>query len=234
MEECRVIIKELPKEISINKLKDMFSLLMQTFSEIYVDSFGLVHGLSLRNYILSTANIPVLNNSAYSCMSERYIALGLSYKTLKDLKKRDAKAVYDNEGTLIGIININDEVVDMKSPGIWFYKKEQVPSLDILFEKYKHYPFLDGTSDLFAMKNVTGNDLEYLKTQIDSGKIVKLTESLYIDKSFVPKPTKLIGFSFGVYSLDNPDGKYDYWKLVCGYPDATITVNVKTVKMEVN
>lgn len=232
MEVCQVNIKELPKEISINKLKDMFSLLMQTFSEVYVDSFGVVRGLTLRDYIIGTASIPVLDGQPYSCMRDRYIALGLSYKTLKDLKKRDARAVYDTDGTLIGIINVNDEIVDMKSPGIWFYKKEQVPALDILFEKYEQYPFLHSSSESFTMKNVTGNDLEYLKTQIDSGKIIRLTNSLSIDKTFVPKPTKVIGFSFGICSYDNPDEKHDYWKLVCKYMDASITVYVRTIKME--
>ena len=234
MEVCRVIMKELPKEISINKLKDMFSLLMQTFSEVYVDAFGVVRGLTLRDYIISTANIQVLDGQTYSCMRDRYIALGLSYKTLKDLKKRDARAVYDDNGILIGIININDEIVDMKSPGIWFYKQDQVPSFGILFEKYEQYPFLYSSPESFVMKNVTGNDLEYLKTQIDSGKIVRLMGTLSIDKTFIPKPSKLVGFGFGIYSDKSPDNGHDYWKLVCGYADATITVYIKTVKMEVN
>lgn len=243
-----MIIRPISKEISINKLKDLFGVLKHTYSEIYIDEYGVVRGLSNYEYIIATAYIRDINISTFNFIKGRYISLNKAYDVLKDLKKRDAMVVYDDSGDIIGIIDYNDihddnpeskqELSKMKSRGAWFYKKEMVPSLDVLFEKYDKYNFLNdpcNVEESIKLGNES-NDLIAFKTLISSGKIFngKLTDSLRshigdlpsMDKTFIPKPERLIGAEFKRFKYDETYWPYRYWCVTCSYDDPQVIMDI--------
>ena len=233
-----MIIKDLPKEISINKLKDLFGILKHTYSEIYTDEYGCIKGLSNYEYIIAMSTL-MDSNPTYDLLKGRYISFNSSYPVLKDLKKKDARVVYDECGDLIGIINANDETKDMRSPGIWFYKPDMVPSLDVIRQEYNKIRAIskyeaktmktineaDNPSELLAFKTIIASKI--FNGNFDNDSFTRIENMPNIDKTFIAKPEKLSQVTFKKYD-DDIDAMYYYWSIVCDY-DKPYMVNTEII-----
>ena len=155
------------------------------------------------------------------------------------MKKKDARVVYDECGDLIGIINANDETKDMRSPGIWFYKPDMVPSLDVIRQEYNKIRAIskyeaktmktineaDNPSELLAFKTIIASKI--FNGNFDNDSFTRIENMPNIDKTFIAKPEKLSQVTFKKYD-DDIDAMYYYWSIVCDY-DKPYMVNTEII-----
>lgn len=221
----------LPKTLDLSKFKRMLSILMTTYSECYIDAFGVVYGISQNEY---TINLTRISGTEYEKLlpfiKDRYFPTVSTYGIVKDLKKTKCDARFGADG---GILALTDS--DNGENQIRLYETSDVPNLHIILDKYKEslpkdlYDMLNsGFPDIQAGDKE--NEYESLLLGIQAGCICHYNENgqiLAFDKTMVPRAQYATSISPKmVYETES----YIYWDIHIVYPGMTTDVITHTIK----
>ena len=127
------MLSPLPKKFDISGLKRLFAILLATYTECYIDPFGVVYGISQFDYTIARSKI---TGSEYEALlpyiKDRYVALPDAYSVIKDLKKTRCEVEYGSDGGILRMVDTADENRIMK-----LYTTNEVQNFQIIQDNYK-------------------------------------------------------------------------------------------------
>lgn len=206
-----------PKDFSMSKMKDIVAILQHLLSEIKIDDFGFVTGLSQN---LATIVFAEVHDHIFiKYFGSKYIDLRQLYPVLS-LKKNQVELELDNNGHISLIKSIDPDINIMCQ----IYDTENVPNIDVLDEKYnenaealkkeiKEWILYDD-----SMLNELRNDLIEMYVHV-------ISNGPTLIKDFIPKPKKITGFRYAKLHVIEEDGAVmNYWKSVISYGAISISI----------
>ena len=186
-------VSSLPKSLDLAKFKRLLSILMATYTECYIDPFGVVYGISQNDYTIGLTRI---NGTEYEKLlpfiKDRYMPTTSTYAIVKDLKKTKCDAIFAADG---GILTLTDSTDGENR--VRLYEPGDVPNLQIIYQKYEKclpgelYDALK-TNPASLLPNECGVDKDELDSvliNIQSGGIGHYSENgqvLAFDKTMIP------------------------------------------------
>lgn len=214
-----------PKDFSMSKMKDIVAILQHVLSEIKIDDFGFVTGLSqnLATIVFAEVHDPIF----IKYFGSKYIDLRQLYPVIS-LKKNQVELELDNNGHISLIKSIDPDINIMCQ----IYDTENVPNIDVLDEKYnenaealkkeiKEWILYDD-----SMLNELRNDLIEMYVHV-------ISNGPTLIKDFIPKPKKITGFRYAKLHVIEEDGAVmNYWKSVVSY--GAISISIVTRELSAN
>ena len=231
------MISPLPKKFDMSGLKRLFAILLATYTECYIDPFGVVYGISQFDYTIARSKIA---GSEYEALlpyiKDRYVALPDAYSVIKDLKKTRCEVEYGSDGGILRMVDTADENRIVK-----LYTTDEVQNFQIIHDNYKEklptelYDMTYGSEivlghineDSFIDKEKSNEILEAaIAGRMSSYTCPNVRQTLSIDKTMVPKPqyAELI-----IPSTIFMTKSFIYWNLRIQYPGLVTDIIIRTI-----
>ena len=234
------MLSPLPKKFDTAGLKRLFAILLATYTECYIDPFGVIYGISQFDYTIARSKI---SGSKYEALlpyiKDRYVALPDAYSVIKDLKKTKCEVEYGSDGGILRMIDTADENKIMK-----LYMPNEVQNFQVIHDNYKEklpdelYDMTYGSAiilerineDSFIDEELSNEILEAaIAGRMSSYTCPNVRQTLSIDKTMVPKPqyAELI-----IPSTIFMTQSFIYWNLRIQYPGIVTDVIMRTINCD--